>query len=74
MIDSLELDIVVEGDTKLFNQYGVIAVDPKKNDKINAEGAQAFVDWMISDKAQNLIKEFGKDKYGQSLFIPNAKK
>lgn len=74
MIDKLELDIVVEGDTKLFNQYGVIAVDPKKNDKINAEGAQAFVDWMISDKAQNLIKEFGKDKYGQSLFIPNAKK
>lgn len=74
MIDKLELDIVVEGDTKLFNQYGVIAVDPKKNDKINAEGAQAFVDWMISDKAQNLIKEFGKDKFGQSLFIPNAKK
>lgn len=73
MIDSLELDIVVEGDTKLFNQYGVIAVDPNKNDKINAEGAQAFVDWMISDKAQGLIKEFGKEEFGQSLFIPNAK-
>ncbi len=73
MIDSLELDIVVEGDTKLFNQYGVIAVDPGKSDKINSEGAQAFVDWMISSKAQDLIKEFGKDKYGQSLFIPNAK-
>lgn len=73
MIDSLELEIVVEGDTKLFNQYGVIAVNPEKSDKINAEGAQAFVDWMISDKAQDLISEFGKDKYGQSLFIPNAK-
>lgn len=73
MTDSLELDIVVEGDTKLFNQYGVIAVDPGKSDKINSEGAQAFVDWMISSKAQDLIKEFGKDKYGQSLFIPNAK-
>lgn len=73
MMDDLELQIVVEGDTKLFNQYGVIAVDPEKNDKINAEGAQAFVDWMISSKAQELIEEFGKDKYGQSLFIPNAK-
>lgn len=73
MIDELELEIVVEGDTKLFNQYGVIAVDPEKNDKINAEGAQAFVEWMISDKAQDLIEEFGKDKYGQSLFVPNAK-
>lgn len=72
MRDSLDLDIVVENDPKMFNQYGVIAVDPGKNDKINADGAQAFVDWILSDKAQGLIEEFGKDTYGQSLFIPNA--
>lgn len=73
MMNELDLEIVVEGDTKLFNQYGVIAVKPEKNDKINADGAQAFVDWMISDKGQKLIGEYGKDTFGQPLFIPNAK-
>jgi len=74
MKDNIGLEILVEGDERLFNQYGVIAVNPEKNDQINAEGAQAFVDWILSEKAQNLIAEFGKEEYGQSLFIPNAKK
>lgn len=73
MMDKLDLDIIVEGDVKLFNQYGIIAVNPNKNDKINKEGAEAFINWMLSEKGQNLIGEFGKDLYGQSLFIPNAK-
>lgn len=73
MMNDLDLKIVVEGDDKLFNQYGVIAVNPEKNDKINADGAQVFVDWMLSDKGQNLVAEFGKAEFGQSLFIPNAK-
>lgn len=73
MKNDLELDIVTEGDTKLFNQYGVIAVNPDKNDQINAEGAETFVKWILSEKAQNLIGEFGKDIYGEALFIPNAK-
>ncbi len=73
MRDKVDLDVVVEGDSRLFNQYGVIAVNPNKNDKINIEGAQAFIDWILSEKGQNLITEFGKDMYGQSLFIPNAK-
>lgn len=73
MKNDLELDIVTEGDTKLFNQYGVIAVNPDKNDQINAEGAETFVKWILSEKAQNLIAEFGKDIYGEALFIPNAK-
>ncbi|SHJ43686.1 tungstate transport system substrate-binding protein [Geosporobacter subterraneus DSM 17957] len=74
MRDKLDLDILVEGDSKLFNQYGVIAVNPNKNDKINKEGAQAFIEWILSEKGQNLIAEFGKVQYGQSLFIPNANK
>ncbi|MEW9121171.1 MAG: substrate-binding domain-containing protein [Thermotaleaceae bacterium] len=74
MKDKVDLEIVVEGDSKLFNQYGVIAVNPDKNDKINLEGAQAFIDWVLSEKGQNLIAEFGKEEYGQSLFIPNGKK
>jgi len=72
MMNKLDLKIVLEGDTKLFNQYGVIAVNPEKNSIINAHGAQAFIDWILSDKGQKLIEEFGKDKFGQSLFIPNA--
>lgn len=74
MKDKIGLEILVEGDEQLYNQYGVIAVNPEKNDQINAEGAQAFVDWILSEKVQNLIAEFGKEEFGQSLFIPNAKK
>ncbi len=71
--ENIDLNVVVEGDELLFNQYGVIAVNPEKNDLINAEGAQVFIDWLLSEKAQNLIKEFGVEKYGQPLFTPNAK-
>lgn len=74
MKDKIDLAILVEGDAKLFNQYGIIAVNPKKNDRINKEGAEAFIAWMLSEEGQALIGEFGKEKYGQSLFIPNAKK
>jgi tungstate transport system substrate-binding protein len=74
MKDKTDLAIVTENDPKLFNQYGVIAVNPAKNDKINKEGAQAFVDWILSDKTQKLIGQFGVDKYGQALFVPNASK
>ena len=74
MKDKIESTVIVEQDPKLYNQYGVIAVNPDKNDKINKEGAQAFVDWILSEKVQNLIGQFGVDKYGQPLFIPNASK
>jgi tungstate transport system substrate-binding protein len=74
MKDKLDLAIVCEKNDKLYNQYGVIKVNPEKF-KIKDKEAQKFVDWILSDKVQNdLIKNFGKDKYGESLFIPNAKK
>ncbi len=74
MKDKLDLIIVCEKNDKLYNQYGVIKVNPEKH-KIKDKEAQEFVDWILSDKVQNeLIKKFGKDKYGESLFIPNAKK
>ena len=73
MHDKIDLQIVTEGEPRLHNQYGVIAVNPNKNDKINHEAAQIFVDWILSDKTQLLIGEFGKEEFGQSLFIPNAK-
>jgi tungstate transport system substrate-binding protein len=67
------LEPMVEGDELLFNPYGVIAVSPEKYHNINYEGATAFIQWIISDETQALIAEFGKDQYGQSLFIPDAK-
>lgn len=73
MKDKVELVIVTEGEERLYNQYGVIAVNPDKNEQINHEAAQIFVDWMISPKTQELISTFGMDEFGQSLFIPNAK-
>ncbi|MDK2917926.1 MAG: tungstate transport system substrate-binding protein [Candidatus Petromonas sp.] len=73
MKDKIDLEILVEGDPRLFNQYGVIPVNPDKNENINSEGANAFAEWILSDKTQKLIGEFGKEKFGQALFIPNAK-
>jgi tungstate transport system substrate-binding protein len=70
--DNLDLDILVEGDPILFNQYGVlpIAQDEAHQDKFAA--AEAFVNWITGPDTQKLIAEFGKDKYGQQLFYPNA--
>ncbi|HSN66075.1 MAG TPA: substrate-binding domain-containing protein [Fusibacter sp.] len=70
---SLDLEIVLEGDPALLNYYGVIAVDPDKNARINAEGADAFVKWMLSDETQTLIGAYGMETYGEPLFFPNAK-
>lgn len=71
--DTLDLDIVIEKDENLFNQYGIIPVNPEKNDKINAEGAKAFMDWMLSKVGQELIGEYGVEEYGMPLFVPNGK-
>jgi tungstate transport system substrate-binding protein len=62
----------VEGDKLLFNPYGVIAVDPKKNPSIQGELAQNFIDWIISMPVQQKISEFGMANFGRSLFIPNS--
>jgi tungstate transport system substrate-binding protein len=72
MSEGTDLQIVTEGAKDLNNQYGVMVVDPSKNDQINAEGALAFQDWILSAETQKLIGEYGKDKYGISLFTPNA--
>jgi len=72
MRDKLSLEIVLEKDENLFNQYGVIPVNPDINDLINNEGANAFVDWLLSEETQNMIGEYGVDKFGMPLFTPNA--
>ena len=68
----LDLEIVCERDGALLNLYGVIAVNPEKSPKINAEGAQDFVRWILSPSTQRLIGSFGQAEFGESLFTPNA--
>lgn len=64
--------ILVEGDPKLFNQYGIIPVNPARHPHVKAEEAQRFVDWMLSDVGQAAIADYKVD--GQQLFFPNAVK
>jgi tungstate transport system substrate-binding protein len=71
---TLGLDILVEGDPILLNIYHVIEINPAKFPKINAAGARAFSDFMVSRKVQEIIGRFGVDKYGSPLFFPDAGK
>jgi len=68
MRDKLDLEVLVEGDPALFNQYGVIPV----TEAANPEGARAFFDWILSAEGQAIIEDFGVEEFGQPLFIPNA--
>lgn len=65
-----ELDIAVEGDKRLFNQYGVMLVDPEKHPSVKAEFGQSFVDWLVSPEGQAAIGDYKID--GKQLFFPNA--
>ncbi|NLB89373.1 MAG: solute-binding protein [Syntrophomonadaceae bacterium] len=65
--------IMVEGDERLLNPYGVISVNPKKFPRINYEGATKFRDWLVSEKGQQMIGEYGVEEYGLPLFFPDAK-
>lgn len=60
-------------DKQLYNPYGVLAVNPDKHAAVNFAMAMNFVNWIISPDTQKLIGEYGKDKYGQPLFYPDAK-
>src|ERR1700690_4028372 len=67
-----DLEIVVEGDKRLFNQYGVMLVNPAKYPSVKQELGQAFVDWLISPEGQAVIAGYKID--GQQLFFPNAER
>lgn len=68
----LKLTILVEGDSSLLNPYGVIAVNPAKNEKIKNDLANEFIDWIISIPTQEKIEAFKKEELGQSLFFPSS--
>jgi len=65
------LAIVMEGDPKMFNPYGIIAVNPAKYKTINYQGAMQLIEWITSEDGQKKIAEFKVD--GQQLFFPSAK-
>jgi len=69
--DKLEMIILLEGDPMLFNQYGIMAVNPQMHKHVKYREAMEFINWIISKKGQQAIASF-KDKYGNQLFIPNA--
>lgn len=71
-LEGTDLEVLVEGDSALFNPYSVITVDPAKNPNIQADLATQFADWIISVPAQELIAQFGVDKFGQGLFVPDS--
>ena len=64
------LEIMVEGDERLFNPYGVILVDPERHPHTKTEAGQAFIDWLLSDEGQAAIAGFTID--GEQLFFPSA--
>ncbi len=63
--------IVVEGDDELFNQYGIILVNPKKHPKVKAAEGQAFIDWILAGEGQSSIASYKLG--GRQLFFPNAR-
>jgi tungstate transport system substrate-binding protein len=68
---NLQLALARENDAALLNVYHVIQVDPKKSSKVNGEGAAAFIEFLVAPETQQRIGEFGRDKFGQPLFVPD---
>jgi tungstate transport system substrate-binding protein len=71
-LDRLDMKIVLEGDPSLFNQYGVMAVNPERHKHVKYREAMEFINWLISKEGQHAIASY-KDKHGNILFVPDAK-
>ncbi|MEI7591417.1 MAG: substrate-binding domain-containing protein [Deltaproteobacteria bacterium] len=69
---NLQLAMLLEESEDLYNGYSVIELNPQKFSKINIEGGKAFAKFILSKKAQNIIKNYGIKKCGESLFFPDA--
>jgi tungstate transport system substrate-binding protein len=68
----ISLQVLVERDPALLNYIAVIRVNPARLPRVNADGARAFQDWLVSEEAQQIIKAFEVDRYGEPLFFPNS--
>jgi len=65
-----DLTILVEGDQRMFNQYGVMLVNPARHPQVKAADGQSFIDWLVSGEGQKTIAEYRIDR--EQLFFPNA--
>jgi tungstate transport system substrate-binding protein len=65
---------MVEGDRPLLNIYSVMEVNPANGPRVNAAAGKAFAEFVLSPEAQQVIKTFGVEKFGQPLFVPIAGK
>jgi tungstate transport system substrate-binding protein len=65
-----DLAILTEGDKRLFNQYGAMLVNPDKHPAVKTKEGQAFIDWLVSPKGQEIIASYKVG--GEQLFFPNA--
>lgn len=72
--NKLQLVPIVQGDTLFYNVYHVLELNPRNAPRINVTGGKAFAEFMVAPATQTLIGDFGKAKFGQSLFIPDAGK
>jgi tungstate transport system substrate-binding protein len=72
--DKLQLVPMVEGDTLLYNVYHVLELNPKSAARVNLAGGRALADFFVAPETQALIAAFGKARFGQSLFVPDAGK
>lgn len=70
----VDLEPMVEGDKLLLNIYSVMEVNPANGPRVNVPGGKAFADFMLAPETQAVIRTFGLDRYGQSLFVPIAGK
>src|SRR6185369_13352185 len=71
--DVIKLEVLVEGDEALLNRISLIPVSPKKFPRVNQGDTARFVAWLTApDKGQQIIKGFGKEKYGSALFFPDS--
>ena len=73
-LDVLDLEVLHEGDPRLLNVYHVMQVNPERFGGVNAAGAEAFVDFLVSEEAQAIIAGFGVERFGAPLFVPDAGK
>jgi tungstate transport system substrate-binding protein len=72
--DKVQLLPLVEGDPLLYNVYHVMEVNPRNAPRVNVAGGRALADFLVTPEAQAFIAEFGKSRFGQSLFVPDAGK
>jgi tungstate transport system substrate-binding protein len=74
LMDSLDLNILVEGHSSLLNICHVMIVNPERWPAVNLAGARSLAKYFMSESGQAIIEEFGVDLYGQPLFFPDAGK